>query len=321
LLSPAQSRSPPLNTKYRFGIVAAIAIVALRLVIGWHFYREGADKLIKGDFKSAAFMRVATGPLTPLFRSMVWDIDGRARLDRDGTLKVWEEYSQKVSSHYGFDEAQQKQVETVYKTHKERLDLFFDENKEEIANYLKGLDRRDANKAAPERQELESLWAQSKKIEREMIQKAGPWLATIESMWRRYEADLNAVATEEQANSGTVAVKPPRALWMYTDFIDCIIPTFDLIVGILLVTGLCTRIAAVAGAVFLATIVATQWPWALGHVPPHYQVIETFGLLVLAVIGAGRFAGLDALLVHLPWHRWRITKFLFKQYMTLVGRL
>jgi hypothetical protein len=86
--------------------VAAIAIVALRLVIGWHFYREGADKLIKGDFQSAAFMRVSTGPLTPLFRSMVWDIDVRARLDRDGTLKVWEEYSQKVSRHYGFDEAQ-----------------------------------------------------------------------------------------------------------------------------------------------------------------------------------------------------------------------
>ena len=48
-----------------FGLVAAIAIVALRLVIGWHFYREGADKLIKGDFQSAAFMRVATGPLRP----------------------------------------------------------------------------------------------------------------------------------------------------------------------------------------------------------------------------------------------------------------
>jgi uncharacterized membrane protein YphA (DoxX/SURF4 family) len=79
-----------------------------------------------------------------------------------------------------------------------------------------------------------------------MIQQAGPWLATIESMWRRYEADLNAVATEEQVNAGAVRVKPPRSFWIYTDFIDCIIPTFDLLVGILLVTGLCTRIASVA---------------------------------------------------------------------------
>jgi len=82
---------------------------------------------------------------------------------------------------------------------------------------------------------------------------------------------------------------------MDTIFIDQIIPTFDLIVGILLILGLFTRITSLAGAGFLAMIVATQWPGAPGAIPAHYQIIEMFGCLVLAAVGAGRFAGLDFL--------------------------
>ena len=62
------------------------------------------------------------------------------------------------------------------------------------------------------------------------------------------------------------------------------------------ILGLFTRLTSLAGAGFLAMIIATQWPGAAGAIPAHYQIVEMTGMLVLAAVGAGRFAGLDFLL-------------------------
>ena len=50
---------------------------------------------------------------------------------------------------------------------------------------------------------------------------------------------------------------------------------------------------AVAGALFLGSVIAAQWPGSAGAAPVYYQSIEMAALLVLAAVGAGRFAGLD----------------------------
>ncbi|MCA9155434.1 MAG: hypothetical protein KDA38_11635, partial [Planctomycetales bacterium] len=71
---------------------------------------------------------------------------------------------------------------------------------------------------------------------------------------------------------------------------------FDLTIGLLLIVGLFTRFVAVAGAVFLGSIVLTQPPWVADAAPTYYQVNLMLALLVLAAVGAGRFAGLDFLL-------------------------
>ena len=70
---------------------------------------------------------------------------------------------------------------------------------------------------------------------------------------------------------------------------------FTLIVGGLLIVGLFSRLAAFAGALFLLSVMASQPPWVdgarLDYFP--YQLVELFALLALAVIPAGRWAGLD----------------------------
>jgi uncharacterized membrane protein YphA (DoxX/SURF4 family) len=127
--------------------------------------------------------------------------------------------------------------------------------------------------------------------------KSRPWLKQIDAMWAGLERDLNEIATDEQARRGQLALSLPARMPPFdTVFIDQVIPTFDLIVGILLILGLFTRLTSLAGAGFLAMIIATQWPGAPGAIPAHYQIIEMAGLLVLAAVGAGRFAGLDFLL-------------------------
>ena len=108
-----------------------------------------------------------------------------------------------------------------------------------------------------------------------------------------YADELNAIATEEQKSEGQLAIGKPARRLLDTETINVIIPYFDTIVGVLLILGLFTRLAALAGAGFLFSIVLTQWPGAPGALPVYYQAIEMLALLVLAATAAGRFAGLD----------------------------
>jgi len=279
-----------------------LAVLALRLAVGWHFFREGADKLVAGDFRSAGFMKAAKGPFAPLFRSFMWDADGRARLDKEGTLQGWKQYREQIARHYGFDDKQAKAAQQRYEHRSKQLKRVFEENAEDIDNYLKGLERRDRNRRDPAYREVVSLEGQASRVEGELRGQVGPWLQAIETIRRGYEQDLNALATEEQVNRGPLAVTKPGRKLLDTVFIDKVIPVFDLIVGVLLIIGLFTRLTSLAGAGFLASIIATQWPGAPGAIPAHYQIIEMFALLVLAAVGAGRFFGLD-FFVGLLWKR------------------
>jgi len=284
-----------------------LAFLTLRVAVGWHFFREGADKIAAGDFTSVGFMEASKGPFAPVFRAMIWDADGLARLDEKATLDAWNQYREQVCRQYGFDTKQIASAEEVYKYRAQQLKDFFKENGEDVRVYRKGLERRDLNRRDPAYTEVTSLRGQASQIEGEVSRKVGPWLEEIDAIRRGYIRDLNGLATEEQATRGPLAMRKPGRKFVDTILIDSIIPTFDLVVGALLIVGLFTRLTSLAGAGFLATIVATQWPWAPGAIPAHYQIIEMFALLVLAAVGAGRFFGLDFFL-GLLWKRCRSNK-------------
>jgi uncharacterized membrane protein YphA (DoxX/SURF4 family) len=285
--------------------VAVVALVALRLAVGWHFYREGADKIIAGDFTSVGFFRTAKGPLVPLYQWFLWDGEGQARLNQEATLDAWTQYRQQLVEHYGFDEKQQKQADQVYRFRAGQLSAFFEEKQEDLNKYVKGLERRDLNRQDPARQGVTSLRGQAEQIDKDVHQDLGPWLGNIDAMWKGYEQDLNDLATEAQAGRRWFALPKPGRHFLDTLFIDQIIPYFDLLVGACLILGLGTRLAALAGAGFLASIIGTQFPGTAGAIPTYYQVIEMFAMLVLAAFGAGRFAGLD---FFLEWLRLRYFK-------------
>lgn len=267
--------------------------MVLRLAVGWHFFREGADKLIAGDFTSVGFFQHAKGPFVPIFKWFIWDGEGRARLDKKQTLEAWSQYRQQVVDHFGFDEKQQKRADEVLAYRTGQLEAFFEDHAEDLAKYARGLERRAANRSNPAYREVAGLRGQAEKSEAELERDLAGWLATIDAIWKGYEQDLNGLVTEDQAARGWLALGKPGRHLLDTVFIDQIIPYFDLIVGACLILGLATRISALAGAGFLASIVATQFPGAEGAAPTYYQIIEMLSMLVLAAFGAGRFAGLD----------------------------
>lgn len=55
-------------------------LVALRLVIGWHFFREGVSHRNDPHWSSEGFLKQAKGPLAPLYQGSLPDLHGWNRL-------------------------------------------------------------------------------------------------------------------------------------------------------------------------------------------------------------------------------------------------
>ena len=94
-----------------------LAIIARRLVVGFHFYKEGVDKLQDG-FDAQYFLKGSKGPLKGFFLSMTDDANGRMqlgitetldkagktdfRIDNKRTLAVWDDFIEKATDYYAF---------------------------------------------------------------------------------------------------------------------------------------------------------------------------------------------------------------------------
>ena len=298
---PLQSARP----FYQYSTFAIVALVLLRLAVGWHFFKEGSSKLDpKSKFSSTGFLSAAKGPLAPMYHNMIWDADGLYRLSIEDTRDAWQAFRDQAASHYGFDEGQQRQADGVLKRYERQLNWYIGSQQADIDEYLEGLQRRDKYRGRAEDldsediaksrawTEVPTLRGQLNTIEGDLKKKRDSWLRTIDGIWANYERDMNAVAGEEASQSRLSLTRVGRRAFDSVT-VDRFIPYFDLAIGVLLVVGLFTRVASLAGAAFLASVVLTQWPWAPDAAATYYQSVELCALLVLAGTAAGRFAGLD----------------------------
>ena len=184
--------------RVQIGLLAAVAIVALRLGVGLHFFWEGADKLNNPKPFSAGFLGNAKGPLAPTFKSLVWDADGRWRLDTQSMIAHWNAYGDQVIGHYNFDQKQADKVAKKVKEFEGRYKSFRGSRRDEIEEYYAQLDRRDANASQPARTELASLRLHDARIDNDRNKLKGEVLPEIDRMSKDLENELNAIATQEQ---------------------------------------------------------------------------------------------------------------------------
>ncbi|WP_145416949.1 DoxX family protein [Planctomycetes bacterium K23_9] len=274
------------------GLIGATMLVLLRLTVGWHFYSEGLDKYQKGNWDAAPFFANARGPLADHFQKLVWDSDGNIRRDMDQSMLYLAMFRDQVANHYGFDEKQINQAQKNYATVVELQQQVFVDYKQDLDEYDLGALREEAMDADPMRDGVASLRGQRDTIRRERVGKLKPALAEISQLWENYEANQNAVATPaQQEASGYLQFEAP--LGMHTGTINRFVPYFDIAVGLCLLLGFFTPVAALAAAGFLGSVFLSQYPPVTGPASSNYQLIECMACLVLAGTAAGRFAGLD----------------------------
>lgn len=290
-------------------------LMLLRVSIGWHFLYAGIDKLSNPDFTSAGFLSQAKGPLAEKFYELVPDIDGRQRLDpaplddKDpksipkGAVRAQQTidgYLDAFTRHFNLREEQKVQAEAVAKQAKAQVLKYFAENQEPFEEYFHDLSRLDQNKQTPDTPfQRKRNWDEQQRLRG----KVKPWLKSLDEMAAEYRTNLAAVLTPEQVRAHGSSV--PRT-WKEFFSTDRVVTYTNLAIGVCLMVGLFTRLAAFGGAVFLLQIVLAQpdWPGLYPPPPPsagrtlivNKEFIEMMALLALATTRVGRWGGIDGVI-------------------------
>ena len=101
----------------RISLAAVILLVLLRISIGWHLMYEGLWKRstqhTSNPWTAEGYLKNATGPLRPLFRSLTGDPNDLLWLDHQDVTEKWNAWRERFAAHYGLDENQRRQLDRL----------------------------------------------------------------------------------------------------------------------------------------------------------------------------------------------------------------
>jgi uncharacterized membrane protein YphA (DoxX/SURF4 family) len=329
-------------------MLAVLALIALRLALGCHFLYEGLWKVKRSDFRhdamwksekelgdefrAAPFLTTAKGPVAGFFYSMVPDIDARQRLhvevkpdktksiNCEGVANRWDRIQQDFVEYYKPAKLSDTTAATAYakfvkdaeetnvRFHKQ-LKEYLHDNADDIAAYFGALDRFENDKERDQDAPFQKQRRWDRMIE--LRQEADKWIKNIEGQERAYAQSLYSLLDTDQKQRGLVTSSWNPLQWDRMKQIDCIVTISLTAIGLCLMLGLCTPLAALGGACFMCFVVLTQPAFPTIYPPdPHVvghsllvnkDFIEMLALLVVATTRAGRWGGLDIFL-----NRWII---------------
>ena len=93
-------------------------------------------------------------------------------------------------------------------------------------------------------------------------------LASIDLIWDGLQRELNALGTRAPLPLGKI-----NAPAIAANQLDRFIPWFDIVVGLGLLLGLCTPVAALAGAGFLLSVIFLICPYLFLFLPEYFFVL------------------------------------------------
>jgi uncharacterized membrane protein YphA (DoxX/SURF4 family) len=287
------------------GFLGALLLVLLRIAIGWHFLTEGLDKVEstrhgKERFSAEVYLRYSSGPLAPYFRGILPDANGLAVLDASRLKSGWRQAVERVENHYRFTDEQKSKAKALLEQSEAWADVWFHnvDNSEDRAKYLNELASVQQTEQNPHAlsYERERAWESRRQLDADRKKLTAPLLARGEELSK---AVIGLATPEQQASFGADA--PPPTLLDYANLLTM----YGLCaIGICLILGFLTPLAAVSAAAFLAMIYLAMPPWP--GLPPnpkaegHYWIvskdlIELIACLLVAVTASGHWLGLDAL--------------------------
>ncbi|MEM7317012.1 MAG: hypothetical protein AAF497_28095, partial [Planctomycetota bacterium] len=94
-----------------------LAIVVLRLAIGWQLFYEGVWKLktlrSPTPWTSAGYLKNSQGPMRATFRRMTGDPDELDWLDAKKVTKRWKDWQSRFKNHYGLSDRQSAKLNAI----------------------------------------------------------------------------------------------------------------------------------------------------------------------------------------------------------------
>jgi uncharacterized membrane protein YphA (DoxX/SURF4 family) len=326
------SLAPVVIKRFYPGFWAALFLILLRTAIGWHFLYEGLLKIqsvpsqrdsLPGrvltqllppppakdkdrPFSAETYLRNATGPLAPYFRSLIPDGDGQAKFGVDpsgrptGLGPLWVSRLERASAHYAFNSDQRAKAEAALAAAKSRADEWFllAENRDKVSKYFADLEKvnrieADWNALPFQKEAAAKQRTEVETARKELFAEVEGWTKSLDTTW-------TGLASETQKSRGPT----PEPLTQL-DLINLSVMWGTVAVGIGLLLGFLTPLSALGAATFLALFYLSMPPWrglpdnplAEGHyLFVNKNLIEFLACLVIASTPNGLWVGLDALL-------------------------
>jgi uncharacterized membrane protein YphA (DoxX/SURF4 family) len=308
-------------------------LVILRLCLGCHFLYEGVWKIKHPEFSAEPFLTEAKGPASGLFYAMLDDVDGKRRLvvarddsgkpvrDKSGApqvtadeyLKKWGDIKTNVVNRYKIINEKAADADALQEQYAKSLKSYLADNAEEIVAYFDSLQRFEDEKARGDNGApyyKKRVWDK----QQELRKKVHGWIAELDGMTDSFKNGLWSMLDDDQKALGYPNSGWNPLAWSRAEQINFAVTYGLSAIGLCLMLGFFTRLAALGGAAFMIFVVATQPPWptiyppapaVVGHaLAVNKDVIELVALLTLATTAAGRWGGLDFFV-----HRWFVVPF------------
>ncbi len=302
----------------RYGFLTMVALVVLRLCIGWHFFSEGTHHVTDAGWSSEGFLKAAKGPLAAKYHAMLPEYHGweqalyaEPKEDADGKVKNpvataaqkisddFETYLHHFENRHKLSDEQLKDAQDTLKRRQTQLGDWVADNLKTLEDHIHQYHRLAKTKLDAT---ADDLPFQKKRItEKQALLKkeATGWLTQLRSIETAYHVELNALL-----DGGQIAKDAPDFDKTKLEKMDDVLAYSIAGIGACLILGLFTRLAAVLGAGFLLSVVLSQPFWIADTAPTYNQAVEMFALLALATTPVGRWGGLD-FFIHLLFRRER----------------
>jgi uncharacterized membrane protein YphA (DoxX/SURF4 family) len=292
----------------RLPLLAVAALALLRIVVGLHFFLEGLSHLRDPSWSSAGFRRAAVGPLAESFRSSLpqtgdWSgtlgrVDGRTAAEaaaawQTSVVAQWRRLLDRRQRVAPLDAAGRTAAEERLAAAADGLRDHLADIGDDLAEYRRQAARLAAMEKKPGATDIPFERERLAKKRSELAGQAAGWMADADAIGRKLVADWDAALDSPDARRAAAAAVGPSALWKADRFVSWSLVT----IGACLLVGLFVKFNAMGGAIFLASVVATQPFWVSGAQPTYEQWVEMAALLALAALPVGGWSGLDHFLV------------------------
>lgn len=290
-------------TTRRLTIMTLLMLVLLRTAIGWNFLYEGIVKIQSrragiNPWTSAWYLRAATGPFASDFKQIADPDPFQLKAVNPRHIKAgWQEDVERFIEHYNLDSAQAQVVEASLEEAIRAVDAHFGDkaNWEQVQIYRQEV--ADWKEAAS--QDLLTHQRNELQLRREELNEMRDKIAApVEEMDSRLRNQMKSILSAEQAALGP----PPEPIDML-EVVDQITMWGLALVGLLMLLGLFSRLAALGAAGFLTLFYIAMPPWPGLPPPPigegnylivNKNLVELLACLVLVMVPTGKWLGLDA---------------------------
>ena len=272
--------------------------------LDWQYVHEELLKIAPepddGRFTSLGYLQSSAGPLRPMFRGLLHDVDGLERLTAASAQARIDERTQQILAHFRdagtpFSPEQQQKLLAVRDAQKAAIveTINSPEFQARLVDYRAMRDRVHSDSSRVQAPfTRERVDADRKKLDG----MAEDMLAFVNEPLSELALQMQSIATPAQLAAGPLRHTPSPADW-----IDKTIQFSLIAIGICLLLGLFTPVAAVAAAGQLALFYFASPPWPglpATSMAGHYlyvdrNFIEAVAALVVAATATGQWAGLD----------------------------